>query len=83
MEYIVLRDSQGLQPDSVTLRQNEILITFEAGCGNRFDAEFQAWLAEGNEPEIQFTGAPILAPSIDERVEALELLMKMAFEETA
>jgi hypothetical protein len=83
MKYTLLRDSQGIQPDSVTLQQDDISTTFEAGCGNRFDVEFQAWLAEGNEPEIQFTGTPLLSPSIDDRLEALELLMQMVFEETA
>lgn len=51
--------------------------SFIAGSGNRFDVEYQAWLAEGNQPEIVNIDDPPDVPTIDERVEAVELMVDL------
>ena len=53
--------------------------SFITGCGNRFDAEYQAWLAEGNQPEIVNIDAPPVPPppTVEERLEAAELMIDL------
>ena len=82
MRYVLLRDAQGAQRDSVTLFQDEISTSFTVGCGNRFDLEFHFWLSEGNEPEVvlyneQLTPPP---PTLEERIEAAELVISILLE---
>lgn len=64
-------------PDNVTFKSGNTYISFESGSGNRFDVEYQAWLAEGNQPEIVNIDEPPDVPTIDERVEAVELMVDL------
>ncbi len=73
--YIVTRHSN--MPDNVTLKEGSITTSFEFGSGNRHDIEYQAWLAEGNQPEIVNIDDPPDVPTIDERVEAVELMVDL------
>lgn len=74
MIYLVLR--QDNMPDNVTLKEGSVNTSFEFGCGNRYDIEYQAWLAEGNQPEIIIVdNQPPNTPTIDGSVEAVELIV--------
>jgi hypothetical protein len=58
--------------------------SFIAGSGNRFDIEYQAWLAEGNQPEIVNIDEPSTPTpaTIEERLEAAELMIDLLLTDT-
>lgn len=74
--YLAIVNRDG-EIENVTLINGNANICFEPGSGNRYDVEYQAWLAAGNQPEVVQPGAVIDVPTIDERVEAVELMVDL------
>lgn len=63
--------------DCVVASDGNTQVSFQLNSGSRFEADYLAWVAAGNQPDIVMPVVAVTPITIEERLEAAELMIDL------